>query len=44
MRLRVVVGVNVAVTLGLVCERALLGGGGIMKLLGRGTRFGDLDM
>ena len=35
MRLRVAVEVNVAVTLGLACERALFGGAGIAKLLGR---------
>ena len=34
-RLRVVMEVNVAVTLGLACERALFGGAGIAKLLGR---------
>ena len=28
-------GVNVAVTLGLACERVLFGGAGIAKLLGR---------
>ena len=33
--LRVVVEVNVAVTLGLACEWVLLGGDGIAKLLGR---------
>ena len=33
--LRVVVEVNVAVTLGLACERALSRGAGIAKLLGR---------
>ena len=32
--LRVVVEVNVAVTLGLACERVLIGGAGIAKLLG----------
>ena len=35
VRLRVVVEVNVAVTLGLVCEQVLLGGGGVAKLLDR---------
>ena len=35
VRLRVVVEVNVAVTLGLACERVLFGGAGIAKLLGR---------
>ena len=35
VRLRVVVEVNVAVTLGVACERALFGGAGIAKLLGR---------
>ena len=35
MRLRVVVEVNVAVTLGLACERALFRGAGSTKLLGR---------
>ena len=35
VRLRVVVEVNVAVTLGLARERALFGGAGIAKLLGR---------
>ena len=35
VRLRVVVEVNVAVTLGLACERMLFGGAGIAKLLGR---------
>ena len=35
VRLRVVVEVNVAVTLGLACERALFGGAGLAKLLGR---------
>ena len=35
VRLRVVVEVNVAVTLGLVCERVLFGGAGVTKLLGR---------
>ena len=33
VRLQVVVEVNVAVTLGLACERALFGGAGIAKLL-----------
>ena len=33
VRLRVVVEVNVAVTLGLACEPVLLGGAGIAKLL-----------
>ena len=33
--LRVVVEVSAAVTLGLACERALFGGAGIAKLLGR---------
>ena len=32
---QVVVEVNVAVTLGLACERVLFGGAGIAKLLGR---------
>ena len=35
VRWRVVVEVNVAVTLGLVCERVLFGGAGVTKLLGR---------
>ena len=35
VRLCVVVEVNVAVTLGLACERVLFGGAGIAKLLGR---------
>ena len=35
VRLRVVVEVNVAVTLGLACEPALFGGAGIAKRLGR---------
>ena len=35
VRLRVVVEVNVAVTLGLACKRVLFGGGGTAKLLGR---------
>ena len=35
VRLRAVVEVNVAVTLGLACERVLFGGAGIAKLLGR---------
>ena len=35
VRLRVVVEVNVAVTLGLACARVLFGGAGIAKLLGR---------
>ena len=35
VRLQVVVEVNVAVTLGLACERMLFGGAGIAKLLGR---------
>ena len=34
-RLWVVVEVNVAVTLGLACERVSFGGAGIAKLLGR---------
>ena len=31
--------VNVAVTLGLACERVLFGGAGIAKLLGRAARW-----
>ena len=31
--------VNVAVTLGLACERALFGGAGIAKLIGRAARW-----
>ena len=31
--------VNVAVTLGLACERMLFGGAGIAKLLGRAARW-----
>ena len=38
LRLRVVVEVNVVVTLGLACERVLFGGAGIVKLLGRAAR------
>ena len=35
VRLRGVAEANVAVTLGLACERVLFGGAGIAKLLGR---------
>ena len=35
VRSRVVVEMNVAVTLGLACERVLFGGAGLAKLLGR---------